>query len=453
MTNMRFLLPLGIAAGIIILVPLTTRASTVADLQTQIDAHNAQIQSLEADIAAYQRELDSLGTKKSTLQSTIDSLTISQKQLASQIQVTQNKISTANLRIQELSMSIGDKEDSIAVDQHAIAKALRSIAEGEQPSLVLQIISSQSIADVWRSADQSQKFNAALMANILDLRSARTELATNLDQVSAVKADLVRLQNDLTLQKRSVDASKTAQQQLLTQTKNQESNYQKLILQKKAAEKAFEQKLADLQSQLDLIVHPGSLPKVGTGVLSWPFSFAFMQNCTHRSSVFGNNFCITQFFGNTPFATANPQVYSGGGHEGIDIGSPIGTPVQAAKGGTVIGAGNTDLIRDTKGRQCYSFGKWVMIDHHNGLNTLYAHLSTIDVTKGQTVQTGQIIGLAGMTGYATGPHLHFGVYATEGTKIMDLGQFRGSGGTPCTDGGALIPVATKDAYLNPLSYL
>ena len=420
-------------------------AATAAEIQAQIDANSAQIKQLEADIVAFQKELDTLGTKKGTLQSAISTLTISQKQLASQIKVTQDKISSANLQIQQLSFSIGDKESSIAADRAAIAKALQSIAEGEQTPLIAQLISTDSFSRAWQTADEALQFNRALGNDINNLRAVRTELATNRDQVSVVKADLLALQNQLTLQKRSVDASKTAQQQLLTQTKNQESNYQKLIAQKQAAEKAFEQQLINLQSQLNLIVNPKLLPKVGSGVLSWPFSLVFMNTCGVRKNLFGNLFCITQYFGNTPFSTANPQIYNGHGHNAIDIAAPIGTPVQAALSGTILATGNTDLVRG-----CYSFGKWVMVKHYNGLNTLYSHLSEIDVAKGQSVGTGEVLGLSGMTGYATGPHLHFGVYATEGTQIMTLAQFRGAT-IGCAS--ASMPVATLTAYLNPLSYL
>ncbi len=427
------------------LLPTISHAQSAADLQSQIDANNKQLDSLKAEIAVFQQQLDVIGVKKNTLQSTISSLTLSQKQLATQIQVTQNKIASANLQIKQLSLSIGDKESSIAADQDAISKALRSIAEGEQASLITQLISSNSFGEAWQATDQAMMFNRALGNNINDLRTVRAALATNRDAVSAQKAQLVSLQKDLTLQKRSVDASKVAQQQLLSDTKSLESNYQKLIAQKQAAEKSFEQELVNLQGQLNLIVHPGLLPKVGSGILSWPFSNAFMFNCTQRKSVFGNLFCITQYFGNTPFSTANPQIYSGNGHNAIDIGAPIGTPVYAALGGTVLATGNTDLVRG-----CYSFGKWIMIIHGNGLSTLYAHLSEIDVTKGQQVDTKQLIGLSGMTGYATGPHIHFGVYATEGTEIMTLKQFRGTA-TSCAN--ATMPVATLTAYLNPLSYL
>lgn len=426
-------------------MPTFARADTASDIEAQIRANNSQIEALKSEIASFQRELNVLGEKKDTLQSAIGSLTLSQQKLANEIKITQNRISSANLRIRELSLSIGDKETTIAEDQDAIAKTLRRTAESEEVPLVARLISSRSLHEAWETADRAVQFNRALESDIRDLRAVRTELANNRDKVSATKASLVALENDLALQKRSVDASKAAQQKLLAETRNQETNYQKLIAQKQAAEKAFESELASLQSQLDLIVHPGLLPKVGSGVLSWPFSSAFMNACTRRKSVFGNLFCITQYFGNTSFATANPQIYKGKGHNAIDIGAPDGTPVQAALSGVVLGTGNTDLVRG-----CYSFGKWILIVHGNGLSTLYSHLSSIDVSKGQSVLTGQVIGLSGRTGYATGPHIHFGVYATEGTQIMTLRQFRGST-IGCAD--ATMPVATLDAYLNPLSYL
>ncbi len=436
----------------LLLIPSFAHAQSAADLQSQIDAHNAQIAALNAEIAGYQKQLDATVATKSTLQSTINSLALSQKQLAAQIQVTQNKIASANLQIQQLTSSIGDKESAIAADQLAIGKGLESIAERDATPLVATILSSNTFGDAWEAADAAIQFNRALGSDVQNLSDTRTALASNRDAVSATKAQLVSLASDLSLQKKSVDATTAAQKSLLAQTKNTEANYQALIKSKQAAEKSFEQELTDLESQLNLIVNPGSLPKVGSGVLSWPFSLAYMQNCATRQSVFKNLFCITQYFGNTPFATKNPQIYNGMGHDGIDISAAIGTPIEAALTGVVLGTGNTD-VRAPDGRMCYSFGKWIMLQHGNGLNTLYAHLSEIDVTKGESVTTGEVIGLSGETGYATGPHLHFGVYASQGTEIMDLGKFRGSGGTPCTDAGAVLPVATKDAYLNPLSYL
>lgn len=420
-------------------------AQSASELKAQIDARNAQIAALEAEIAEYQRQVDALGAKRTTLQSAISTLTLSQKQLAAQIRVTQTKIASANLEIQQLTLSIGDKEASIAADRAAVAKALRSLAQEEERPLIARLAATGTLGEAWEVADQTTQFNRALGEHIKHLEATRTALAENRDRVSETKKNLVALNTQLTLQKRSVDANKAEQQKLLAQTKNQESNYQTLIARKLASQKSFEQELVNLQSQLDLVVNPRLLPRVGSGVLSWPFPLTFMNGCASRQGFFGNRFCITQYFGNTPFSTANPQIYNGRGHNAIDIAAPIGTPIVAAMEGAVLGTGNTDLAVG-----CYSFGKWVMVRHDNGLSTLYAHLSVIDVAGGQHVGRGQVIGLSGMTGYATGPHIHFGVYASEGTQITTLRQFRGTT-LGCAD--ATLPVATLTAYLNPLSYL
>ncbi len=82
-------------------------------------------------------------------------------------------------------------------------------------------------------------------------------------------------------------------------------------------------------------------------------------------------------------------------HTGIDISAPTGTPIRAAKGGTVISAGGNG-----------GYGLAVIIDHGGGLSTLYAHLSSIGVSGGSVGQ-GEVIGRVGCSGHCTGPHLHF----------------------------------------------
>ena len=89
---------------------------------------------------------------------------------------------------------------------------------------------------------------------------------------------------------------------------------------------------------------------------------------------------------------------------GIDLGTSQGTPVQSSLGGIVIGGGNTDEVRG-----CFSYGKWILVRHNNGLSTLYAHLSKVLVKKGKKIKRGDIIAKTGSSGLSTGPHLHYEV--------------------------------------------
>ena len=87
----------------------------------------------------------------------------------------------------------------------------------------------------------------------------------------------------------------------------------------------------------------------------------------------------------------------------MDIAAPAGTPVKAAADGRVV-----NLQQSNSG-----YGWFIVIDHGNGLKSLYAHLSGFNVKLGDAVKQGQQIGAVGTTGLSTGPHLHFEVRAND----------------------------------------
>lgn len=89
------------------------------------------------------------------------------------------------------------------------------------------------------------------------------------------------------------------------------------------------------------------------------------------------------------------------GYNGVDLAAPVGTPIRAAQGGQVI-------VARTSGWNG-GYGLYIVVKHPNGTQTLYAHLSTVNVAVGDTVASGQTIGAVGSTGRSTGNHLHFEV--------------------------------------------
>jgi len=93
------------------------------------------------------------------------------------------------------------------------------------------------------------------------------------------------------------------------------------------------------------------------------------------------------------------------GYNGIDIGVPVGTPVMASAPGTVLVARSSGYNG--------GYGRYIVVQHPNGTQTLYAHLSEIYVSSGSNVSQGEVIGASGNSGRSTGPHLHYEVHGAR----------------------------------------
>ncbi len=171
-------------------------------------------------------------------------------------------------------------------------------------------------------------------------------------------------------------------QQVLTQQVRAKREIMLAIVRERAAAERAVRELEEDSAELEaLIQRLQSGPGMGMGRALAAFVWPLRGPLTSR---FG--FRIHPLFGRRHF------------HTGVDIAAPRGAPARAAFDGTVLFAGWYG-----------GYGKLVVVDHGQGLSTLYGHLSDILVATGQHVTRTQVVGLVGSTGYTTGPHLHYEV--------------------------------------------
>lgn len=402
-------------------------AALIDELKQKIKERNTQIDQIQREIEQYQKEIDSNAKEAASLKNQIKILETTKKKLSADINLTQKQINATELNIDRLNAEINLKNKDIGNKMEALAEIVRSINEAESTTMVELALSNDVFSDYFGNIEKMNDLQKEVKKNLDNIRDLKKTLEGEKKEKEFHKNNLIKLKVKYVDQKQIADINQNNKDKLLTDTKNREAVYKKLLADRVAKQKAFEKEISQLEEELRTAVDPTSLPRAGSGVLKWPL----------------DKIKVTQRFGHTEFALAHGGLYGGGvGHNGVDFAAPIGTQIKSAKDGVVVGVGNTDAA-------CagVSYGKWVLVKHSNNLSTLYAHLSLIKVSPGDSVETGQILGYSGDTGYATGPHLHLGVLASEGVEVKSY-KSKICGTT------MVMPMAVKkNTYLNPLDYL
>jgi len=249
------------------------------------------------------------------------------------------------------------------------------------------------VVDIMRSDENAYNnlVNArnATAARKAELEETKEELDEEKDLLEQMEAELLEQleEAEAIIQKMEDDIEES--RKLHAQVREDEDKIQseindqlRLLARQEAAERAAAAAARERERQRQAAAGGGSV--TGSGQLMWPVSGI-----------------ITSGFG----VRRHPVFRDMRMHNGIDIGAPHGTRVVAADAGTVIISGYNS-----------SYGNYVVLNHGNGMTTLYAHFSTRSVRVGDTVQRGQQVGLVGSTGVSTGPHLHFEV-SVNGTRV------------------------------------
>jgi murein DD-endopeptidase MepM/ murein hydrolase activator NlpD len=400
--------------------------SEVERLQNQITQKNNRLSEIEAEIAEYEKALTEVGAEKSTLQKAINQLDLERRKVRADISYTENKITSTDLEINKLILEISATEKDIQQNEEAIKSILREMNIADNDSMVEILLRHKNLSEFWNEFETLETVKNSMRGRVAELSILKDVLEEKRDENTERRADLVDLKNQYSDQNAILYSNQINKEELLSVTKSEEENYQTLLSQQKAARDKLLAEVAEIESELQFILDPNTIPPPGTPVFRWPL----------------DNVYITQYFGYTKFALSG--AYNGSQHNGVDFGAPIGTKLYAPLTGTVRNVGNTDAVPG-----CYSWGKWLLIDHPNGLSSMFAHMSQISVSPGQKVKTGDIVGYVGSTGYSTGPHLHYTLYVTDAVNVMQFNQFKSV--TGC--GAALSPFAAIEGYLNPLDYL
>lgn len=402
---------------------LFAQTSTNPDeLKNKIEERNNKIKQLEEEIKKYNAEAETANKEAKTLEGTIKSLDLTKKKITTDINLTENKITKTSLTIEEIGKDITTTAEKIETNKRAISNALKNARFLDDSNFIALVLSKKSISDIWGEVDTASQIRDAVRNKTQELSGLKKNMENKQEDLNGEKKNLLGLKSDLSGQKQAVESTTKEKATVLKETKNKEQTYKELVKTKEQQKAQFERELYEYESQLRYLIDPNSYPKPKSSILDWPLDNPF----------------ITQKFGKTVGAE---KLYTSGSHNGVDFRAAIGTKVKNMLTGTVIGLGDTDIYPG-----CYSFGRWVMVKHDNGLSSIYGHLSAISVQNGQRLETGDTVGYSGNTGYSTGPHLHISVYASQGVRIEKYVNSRG-----CKE--ATIPLADIRAYLDPLDYL
>lgn len=332
-------------------------------LEVQKEINDQRLEQLEQDTAGKEIYREELNQRVEDVQAEIDGLRVD--------------IDSLNRELAQLQDKIAGKQAQIERNMDVLKARIRALYITGEPSAVQVVLNSKSLVDV------TQKIQLLRAVTQRD-----KQLIQNLNsQIKAIEGDLARIQQDkedLAQRKKSLEAKSgellelyREAQDLAANAQDQQWGVQGIGAMLEAQMQENEDAIAQLEVEIYGRRVTGSA--AGTGSFTWP-----MPGYTTLTCNFGD-----------------------GGHRGVDIagGDIYGKPVVAADGGTVLYAGWND-----------SYGYCVFIDHGNGYETRYAHMSELAVETGDSLEQSQVVGYVGSTGNSTGPHLHF--------EVIDNGELQ-----------------------------
>lgn len=356
-----------LAAALVLVFAVLAAAPALAD---ELEEKQQQLTNVQQQIEAQQRKAELARRKEQTIaeqlraiQRELDTAEDEYEAVNDQLENTEQHIK-ANV---ELSNRLTKK---LEVQTKTLHRRIRDIYKNGQVNYLDVLLGAKDFNDFVGRMDILKKILAYDNALIQGTKADRETLRKAKEQLEADRAKIVEL--------RKLAAAK--REQVAERRQERRGVLNAATYERETAERAYRE-LIETSRQIEQMIKriQSGEKNIGgsTGTMTWPAEGEI-------TSPFG--WRVHPIFGTQRL------------HTGIDIGADYGDAIRAADGGVVIHA-------DWMG----GYGNAVIIDHGNGISTLYAHNSQLLVSEGQTVSKGQTVARCGSTGYSTGPHLHFEV--------------------------------------------
>lgn len=388
MKILKKMLCIIVCIGIIVVFPAETAEAVTNDA----------IQEKEAEIAAAKKEVEGLKSNltdieaiKKELEQSKNDLNAYVEQLDTQLGNIQDKINEYNNLIAqkeyEIELTTQELNDAIAKQEEqyeAMKKRIKFMYEKGDSLYMELIFSATSLSDTINKADYIEALSA------YD-RDQLDEYVKTRELIELCKAELEAQREVLDEAKLAVEAEEVSVNSLIAEKEAQIVSVSEDISTKEAAIKEYEDMIAAENAEIMALEKAVAEEKARLAA----------ENANARSydgGMFANP-CpgyrrLSDDYGNRIHPTLGIEKF----HNGIDLAAPSGTPIYSAYDGDVVAADYSS-----------SMGNYIMINHGNGLYTIYMHCSALYVSKGASVYKGQNIAAVGSTGRSTGPHLHFSV--------------------------------------------
>ena len=352
------------------------QAADTSELEQQIREYQKQQADLAAQIKDLDRQLKSIAGDKAQA---LEQKRLLDRQISAkvqEIQSTESIIAQYDALIADEQAKLEDTQAKEEIQYELFCKRVRAMEEAGTVSYWSILFDSADFADLLDRATFVSEIMEADNKIMDDLAALRKSIEAQKAELETSRADQQTQRDALVAQKKELDAKEADAAALVQKIQSQESEYQSSRDALKREEEEVEAQIIKKQKEIQAKIAAGQISfDPGTG-WQWPVP---------------GRYKITSTFG----PRIHPITGLPGNHTGTDVAAPKGTAILAARGGVV-----------TISTYNNSYGNYVVVQHDNGIATLYAHMSSRAVSEGQIVTQGQTLGYVGSTGSSTGNHLH-----------------------------------------------